>query len=184
MANISKLMEASDKVQLPAQESYTLSANKMYFLTQTALGILVCVMMALSYVSYANTYTMFISIGGGLFALATLYLAFTSKVTFDQEGISIPGAYPFMREKLAWHEVSRAELTGVITYRSFLERIFKSIFSSIFANAELRVTYKNIPTGGEGANFPVFNRVGDKATSLRIIREKLGERFTIYQGEF
>lgn len=183
MASISKLLEASDKVQLPAQSTYSLPANKMYFLTQAACAVLVCVMMYLANLSFSSTYTLLVSIGGGIYALIALYLAFTSQVTFDEQGISMPGSYPFTHEKLAWEDVSRAELTGVITYRYFIERIIKSIFSSAFANAELHVTYRNLPGGATG-NFAILNRVGDKATALRIIREKLGDRFTVYQGEY
>lgn len=183
MANISKLIEASNKIQLPVQDSYMLPANKLYFFTSAAVAIMVAVVTTLSSMSFSSTYMVCISIGAAIYAIISIYGAFTSKVTFDEKGISMPGRYPFMKEKLSWDEVSRAELTGVITYRYFLERIFKNIFSSVFANAELHVTYRSCSSAG-GMNFAVFNRVGDKATALRIIREKLGERFTVYQGEY
>lgn len=184
MANISKLLEASDKVQLPAQESYTLAANKMYFFSHAAMAALVAGMTFFSNLEFPSTYMVLVSVVAAAYAVLSLFMAFTSTVTFDNTGISMPGFYPFMREKLAWEDVSRAELTGVITYRGIIERIFKNIFSSIFANAELHVTYRNVPGVTSGNNFPIFNRVGDKKTALRIIREKLGERFTVYQGEY
>ena len=118
-----------------------------------------------------------------LYGLAALYCAFTSKATFDDERMTIPGFYPFMTEKLAWDEIDRAELTGVITYRSYITLIIKKIFASFFANIELHVTRRNAP-GMPAANFPVLERVADKKTALRIIRDKLGKRFTVYEGQY
>lgn len=118
-----------------------------------------------------------------VYGVLALYCALKGRVVFDDERITMPAFYPFMKENLAWDDVNRAELTGVITYRNYLSLIIQKLLASIFVNVELHVTYRNVPGGAKG-NFPVLERVGDKAAALRIIREKLGDRFTVYEGEY
>lgn len=179
MGKVDKLMMASDRVELPKQETYELAANKMFYFTQVGVAALVAVMLFLSTRESSSVYYSLIMVGAAIYAILALYMAFTQKVTFDQTGITMPGVYPFMKERLAWDDVQSAELTGVITYRSYLVLIIKKIFSSVFANLELNVVHRSISGGGK-CNFPIFDRVSDKATALRIIREKLGDRFCLY----
>ena len=188
MGKIEKLLQASENLQLPPQERYVLPVNRNFYLLQTvvAWGISVILFLTAPSNEFAGNWSLYYWILCGvliLYGLAAFYCAFTSKATFDDERMTIPGFYPFMTEKLAWDEIDRAELTGVITYRSYVTLIIKKIFASFFANIELQVTRRNAP-GMPAANFPVLERVADKKTALRIIRDKLGKRFTVYEGQY
>ncbi|WP_417153108.1 hypothetical protein [Rikenella microfusus] len=188
MRKIDKLLRASDDVRLPAQDTYVLAVNKTFYLLQTVVAWGVAVVLFLSAgggeaAGGWDTYYWILCAVMALYGLAALYCAFTRKATFDNERITIPGFYPFMTEKLAWDDIDRAELTGVITYRSYIALIFKKIFASFFAHTELHVTRRSAP-GVAAANFPVLERVADRKTALRIIRDKLGKRFTVYEGKY
>lgn len=194
MGKIEKLLKNSETVKLPAEKPYALPVNKKFYLLQTVVAWAAAVMLLLSAFNSMKYQTT--GVAGNMpiyyfalmgvmivYGLLALRCALSGKVTFDDQQITMPAFYPFMKEKLAWDDVNRAELTGVITYRNYLSLILQKIFSSIFMNVELHVTYRNVPGGAKG-NFPVLDRVGNKAAALRIIREKLGERFTVYEGEY
>ena len=194
MGKIEKLLKSSETAKLPAGKPYALPVNKMFYLLQTVVAWGASVVLLFSALGSmgsqatgiaGNMPIYYFALMGVMivYGLLALRCAFSGKVTFDDERITMPAFYPFMKEKLAWEDVNRAELTGVITYRNYLSLIIQKIFSSIFMNVELHVTYRNVPGGGKG-NFPVLDRVGDKTAALRIIREKLGERFTVYEGEY
>lgn len=189
MASINKLLAASDRVQLPEQSVYILPANKMFYLIQTAGAWAIALIMTVAQLKNPSaggwqTYYLLINVVLAIYGLAALLAAFSAKVVIDDEKIAIPAFYPFMTEKLRWEDIDRAELTGVITYRYYITLIVKKLLPSIFANIELHVTYRNSLMPGAKGNFPIFQRVGDRATALKIIREKLGNRFLVYEGEY
>lgn len=108
--------------------------------------------------------------------------AMPAKVVIDGEGMFIPGTIPFVKEKLAWESIEKAELTSVIYSGNWLIGLVKQLFASFFAVVELRVVRSDVMSSSDPVEYAILDRVQDKdrALVLRIVREKLGERFTIY----
>ncbi|GEM_PF-6342392 len=193
MASIEKLLVKADQLNIEKQSSYELKVNKMYYLIQafgsalTAGVLIFFVLPQTAQFSTGSSYHLYliyaIAVISSIYAVLSFYAAFTAKVVIDDQGITIPGMVAFQSMKLPWDDVDRAELTSVITYSNYLILIVKKIFSSIFANIELRISYRSAP-GREGVNFPVLDVVADRAKALRIIQDKLDNRFTVYQGEY
>lgn len=192
MGKLNKLIDASNRVPFTSQDTYELKAGKINYVFLGGFFIIVAVVFAYLYYTIAipnmpeqqNLKIFNILVFGMLSVMFLLgVLIFLTlgkaKVVFDENGISIPGFFPFMKEHLEWDNIQKAELCGVITYSNLLSRIFQTIFASYFTQVELRITRSDL-LGGEAADFPVLDRTQDSALALRIIREKLGNRFTIY----
>lgn len=192
MGTISKLLEASDRVQFTVQDTYELKAGKtgykfygIFFVVASVVFTYLFYTAALPNMAQNPNMKLFsILVFGMLGVMFILGLVIfltvgTARVTFDEEGITIPGFFPFMKEHLDWDNIQKAELCGVISYSNLLSRIIKTIFASCFMQVELRITRCDV-MGGEPVDFPVLSRAKDTAMALRIIREKLGARFTVY----
>lgn len=187
-SKISKILEASERVQLSAEERYEFAASKMSYFLMGGGMILFALFVGYLFLGQSaagpqNNMIVYgipamVFIAGMVFILGAL----PAKVVIDDEGMSIPGMIPFVKEKLTWDSIEKAELTSVIYSSNGLLGFVKGLFGSLFAVVELRVVRNDVMSSSEPVEYALLDRVQDKdrALALRLVREKLGERFTIY----
>lgn len=187
-SKLSRILDASDRVQLPAQERYEFAASKMSYYLMGGFMVLFALFVGYMFLGQAVEGTQNALIAYGIpslvfvAGLVILLGALPAKVVIDQEGMSIPGTIPFVREKLAWESIEKAELTSVIYSDNWILGLVKQLFASFFAVVELRVVRSDVMSSSDPVEYAILGRVQDKdrALVLRIVREKLGERFTVY----
>lgn len=185
MGKIEKMLIASEQMELDPKQSHVLTASKGGFLLQALGMFFVAGLMFYGFVMNSNestavpSYYYLVIAFTALYGIAAVVSAFTAKVTIDEEGISIPGNVPFTKTRIEWEHIEKAELTGIIRYRSYLSLLVKKIFAFIFVNVELHIEDRRRP-GAEKYNFPIFQSTSDRNKALCLIRHNLGERFRVY----
>lgn len=187
-SKLSKILEASDRVQIPVQERYEFAASKISYYLMGGGMVAFALFVGYFFITQSDAGPQNNMIAYGIPAmvfvagLVIILGALPAKIVLDEEGMTIPGMIPFVKEKLAWDSIEKVELTSVIYSRNWLIGLFKQLFASFFAVVELRVVRNDVMSSSEPAEYAVLDRVQDKdrAAVLHIIREKLGNRFTLY----
>lgn len=171
---IQKLLDDSERIDLPRQETYNLPI-KSGFATTAVLLISFAILCGVLYVTgmidkavvaagippiivYIMAILPACTFVYGLIILLTLGQA---KAVFDDRGISIPDFLPSRKIRLDWEDVERARIREITTP---LGRVIVLEVSDTDHFEDATV-------------FPVMLKVKDQALALRIIREKLGARF-------
>ena len=109
MGKIEKLLKSSETAKLPAGKPYALPVNKMFYLLQTVVAWGASVVLLFSALGSmgsqatgiaGNMPIYYFALMGVMivYGLLALRCAFSGKVTFDDERITMPAFYPFMKE--------------------------------------------------------------------------------------
>lgn len=175
--SVQKLLEASERIDLPRQEIYKLDTKTKGFVITAFVGIAFALLCVILYVTgifdklmvAANLPVILLNIMAGLPAFALIYsltILFTlgqAKAIFDSEGVSIPTYLPSRKIQLNWDDVEVARIREITTP----------------LGQEIVLEVSDTGRFDESTVFPVMLEVKDQVKALRIIREKLGNRFVI-----
>lgn len=172
--SIQKLLDDSERIDLPRQETYNLPL-KSSFVTTAVLSISFAILCGILYVTgmidkavvAVGIPPIIVYIMAGLptctfvYGLIILLTLKQNKAVFDDRGISIPDFLPSRKIRLGWDDVEAARIREITTPLG-REIVLEVSDTGRFENATV---------------FPVMLIVKDQALAVRIIREKLGAKF-------